>query len=165
MRDEVRLVPQALGGHQESDRRAGTEPVALIAGMVRALELCLRDLDARTKHLTLLRDTLAAGLREACGSVVENGDIEHRLPNTLNMSFPGVDGEALLIALDLEGVACSLGSACASGSAEPAPVLVAMGCSPEVYRSAVRFSLSTDNTLAEVEDAMRRISRVVQRLR
>ena len=94
-----------------------------------------------------------------------NGSSEHRLPNTLNISFPGVDGEALLVALDLEGIACSLGSTCASGSAEPAPVLVAMGRTETVYKSAVRFTLSTDNHPDEIPEAIRRISAVVRRLR
>jgi cysteine desulfurase len=112
-----------------------------------------------------LRDQLQSGLQETCGSVVVNGSDEHRLPNTLNISFPGLEGEAMLIALDLEGIACSLGSTCASGSAEPAPVLVSMGRSEEVYKSAVRFSLTSETTGEEIDEAIQRIARVVNRLR
>ncbi len=165
VRDGVKLAPLTLGGHQEVGRRPGTESVALIAGMATALEHCLQHLVERTTLLNQLRDRLQSRLAAECSPVVINGSIEHRLPNTLNIAFPGVDGEALLVALDLEGISCSLGSACASGSAEPSPVLLAMNCPPEVYRSSVRFSVSTDNTLDEIDEACRRIARVVQRLR
>jgi cysteine desulfurase len=165
LRDDVRLAPITFGGHQESERRPGTESVALIAGMARALELCIQDLSQRTQRLVQMRDALERGLSEMCEPVVVNGSRERRLPNTLNSSFPGVDGEALLVALDLEGIACSLGSACASGSAEPAPALVAMGCAADVYKSAVRFTISTDNTIDEMAEAAKRIARVVSRLR
>ena len=94
-----------------------------------------------------------------------NGSREHRLPNTLNIAFPGLDGEAILVNLDLEGIACSLGSTCASGSAEPAPALVAMGVLPEVYKASVRFTVGLENTLAEMDDAAERIGRVIARLR
>lgn len=97
--------------------------------------------------------------------MILNGSRTHRLPNTLNVGFPGLDGEALLVALDLAGVACSLGSACASGSAEPAPVLVAMGRPPELLLSSVRFSLGPQTTEAEIDDAIRIVSETVHRLR
>ncbi|MFM8582008.1 MAG: aminotransferase class V-fold PLP-dependent enzyme, partial [Planctomycetaceae bacterium] len=116
-------------------------------------------------RLTHLRDQLEAGLREHCPPVVLNGSRDHRLPNTLNVAFPGLDGEALLVALDLAGVACSLGSTCASGSAEPAPILVAMGVPPEWLLSAVRFSLGPHTTEAEIHAAIERISRTVLALR
>ncbi len=165
LRDGARLAPFQFGGHQESGRRPGTELVALAAGMARALELCCAEFDARTAKLRRLRDELENGLRETCEPVVVNSPADYRLPNTLNISFPGVDGEAALVALDLEGIACSLGSTCASGSAEPAPVLVAMGRDEAVYRSAVRFSLSSDNHPDEIPEAIRRIAGVVSRLR
>jgi cysteine desulfurase len=165
LRDGVQLTPLQFGGHQEAGRRPGTELVALAAGMARALELCCADLEARTERLSTMRDQLEAGLRDACGPVVINSPADYRLPNTLNISFPGVDGEAALVALDLEGIACSLGSTCASGSAEPAPVLVAMGRDEATYRSAVRFSLSSDNNPEEIPEAIRRIAGVIGRLR
>lgn len=165
VRKPARFEPLLAGGHQESGRRPGTEPVALVAGMAKALELWHRDREARTARIVAMRDRLEQELIEVCAPAVVNGSREHRLPNTLNISFPGANGEALLVALDLEGIACSLGSTCASGSTEPAAVLVAMGCPPEVYESAVRFSLGVDNTLEEVEWAIPRIAGVVRRLR
>jgi cysteine desulfurase len=139
--------------------------VALAAGMARALEICHADMDSRIATLQSMRGELEQRLQTTCEPTVINSSSEHRLPNTLNISFPGVDGEAMLVALDLEGIACSLGSTCASGSAEPAPVLMAMGRSEEVYKSAVRFTLSSDNRPEEIPIAAQRIAAVVKRLR
>jgi cysteine desulfurase len=161
----VTLAPFEFGGHQESGRRPGTEMVALAAGMAKALELWHRDRHERTARLRILRDRLEAGLLDRCPWAVINGSREYRLPNTLNIAFPGLDGEAILVNLDLEGIACSLGSTCASGSAEPAPALVAMGAPPEVYKASVRFTVGLENTLAEMDDAVERIARVIARLR
>ncbi|MBC7817741.1 MAG: cysteine desulfurase, partial [Planctomycetaceae bacterium] len=127
LRKGATLAPFEFGGHQESGRRPGTEMVALAAGMAKALELWHRDRHDRTARLKEFRDRLEAGLLDRFPWAVVNGSREHRLPNTLNIAFPGLDGEAILVNLDLEGIACSLGSTCASGSAEPAPALVAMG--------------------------------------
>lgn len=165
VKEGARLHPQIAGGHQERGKRAGTEPVALAAGMARALECAIRDREQRTQDVASLRNRLQQGLTEQCAPVVINGSQQHRLPNTLNISFPGLDGEALLISLDLAGISCSLGSACASGSRDPAPVLLAMGCEERIYRSAVRLSLSFLNTSEEIEEAICRISRVVNQLR
>ena len=159
------LAPFEFGGHQESGRRPGTEMVALAAGMAKALELWHRERHERTARLRELRDRLEAGLFDRCPWAVVNGSREHRLPNTLNIAFPGLDGEAILVNLDLEGIACSLGSTCASGSAEPAPALVAMGAPPEVYKASVRFTVGLENTLAEMDDAAERIGCVIARLR
>ncbi|HVW01019.1 MAG TPA: cysteine desulfurase family protein [Planctomycetaceae bacterium] len=165
LRQGTRLVPLLHGGHQEQERRPGTEATALIAGMAKALEVWSADYERRTSHVRGLRDRLEAGLLERCAPAAINGDRVRRLPNTLNIAFPGLDGEALLVALDLEGIGCSLGSTCASGSAEPAPALVAMNRPPEVIRASVRFSLGIENTEAEIDDAITRIARVVERLR
>lgn len=165
IRDGVQVSSYLFGGHQERGVRPGTEPVALAVGMARALEIWHAEAEQRMKQLAQLRDRLERGLSESCGPVAVNGCRDHRLPNTLNISLIGIDGEALLVALDLEGIACSLGSTCASGSSEPAPSLVAMGCPPEVYRSAVRFSVGIENTPEEIDEAVRRVSSVVQRLR
>ncbi|RPI82844.1 MAG: aminotransferase class V-fold PLP-dependent enzyme, partial [Planctomycetaceae bacterium] len=159
------IAPSAFGGHQEAGRRPGTEAVPLIAGMVRALELFHEDQHAAMERQTRLRDVLEAGLRERCPPVVLNGSRDHRLPNTLNIAFPAVDGEALLVALDLAGIACSLGSTCASGSAEPAPVLLSMGKPSEVLLSSVRFSLGPATTDDEIDRSIRLISETVLRLR
>lgn len=155
----------AVGGLQESGRRAGTEPVALVAGMAKAIELWNNSRDDRTLRITTLRDRLETQLTAMAAPVIVNGQAAPRLPNTLNISFPGVDGEALLVALDLEGIACSLGSACASGAIEPTPILVAMGLRPDVYRSAVRLTLSCLTTQDEIDEAARRITEVVKHLR
>ena len=165
LRDGCRLAPFEYGGHQEAGRRPGTEVVALAAGMARALESWDADRSARTDWIETLRDRLQAGLEEATGPNVVNGHPDHRLPNTLNIAFPGLDGEAILVALDLEQVACSLGSTCSSGSTEPAPALVAMGRTEEVYRASVRFSVGLENTVEDIDEAVRRVSGVVARLR
>ena len=165
LRDGCRLAPFEYGGHQESGRRPGTEVVALAAGMARALESWDADRTARSDRIQALRDRLQAGLEKSAGPTVVNGHLNQRLPNTLNIAFPGLDGEAILVALDLELVACSLGSTCSSGSAEPAPALVAMGRSEEVYRASVRFSVGLENTVEEIDEAGRRVSGVVARLR
>ncbi|HAH47915.1 MAG TPA: cysteine desulfurase, partial [Planctomycetaceae bacterium] len=162
---EARLLPQIAGGHQERGKRAGTEPVALAAGLAKALAAAVQEQEQRSRQMAALRDRLQEGLQELCSPAVVNGSQAHRLPNTLNISFPGLDGEALLISLDLAGISCSLGSACASGSRDPAPVLLAMGCEERVYRSAVRLSLSFLNTNEEIEAAIIRISKVVNQLR
>ena len=165
VRRGVKLAPLLYGGHQESDRRPGTEPVALIAGMAKALELFQRDAEIRSSAMRAARDRLETGLAESCPPVVVHGRNAQRLPNTASVAFPGLDGEALLVALDLGGVACSLGSTCASGSAEPAPILLAMGVPPEVALATVRFSVSFETTVEEVDEAVRRITGVVERLR
>ncbi len=164
LRKGVTLAPTQFGGHQEAGRRPGTEMVALAAGMAKALELWHSERDERTARLRGLRDRLEWGLLDKCPGAVINGSREHRLPNTLNIAFPGLDGEAILVALDLDGIACSLGSTCASGAAEPAPSLVAMGCPPEIYKAAVRFTVGLVNTLGEIDEAVERIGRVIRRL-
>lgn len=165
LRRGAKLSPLLHGGHQEQDRRPGTEPVALIAGMATALEMWHRDQARRTQHLSGLRDRLQQQLRELATPAVVHAAGAPRLPNTLNIAFPGLDGEALLVALDLEGVCCSLGTTCASGSLEPAPILLAMGIPVEIVKASVRFSLSLTNTPEEIDDASRRIAGVVARLR
>lgn len=159
------LAPTQFGGHQEGGRRPGTECAALAAGMARALELWQAERDDLTRRITALRDRLEAGLRDRCGPVVVHGPPAQRLPNTLSIAFPGCDGEALLVALDLEGICCSLGSTCASGSAETAPILAAMQCPPEVARSTLRLSVGRENTTEEIDEAVRRIAAVAMRLR
>ncbi len=165
LREGCQLAPVVYGGHQELGRRPGTEVVALAAGMARALEIWNANLEKRTAHVRGLRDRLQQGLQTAVSPTVINGHDEHRLPNTLNIAFPGLDGEAILVALDLEGVACSLGSTCSSGSSEPAPALVAMGCTEDVYRASVRLSVGIENTVEEIDEAVRRITGVIDRLK
>lgn len=165
LKSGTRLPPSQFGGHQESGLRPGTEAVALAVGMATALQIWDKDCAARTKRLEKMRDRLQQGLQESCGPTIVNGERAPRLPNTLNIAFPGLHGEALLVALDLEGIACSLGSTCASGSADPAPALVAMGCDESVYTSSVRFSVGIENTDDEIERAVECIAGVVNRMR
>jgi len=165
LRRGVRLPPFLVGGHQESGRRAGTEAVPLIAGMAKALELWHAEASDRERSVRALRDRLQSGLLENCSPVVVHAHAACRLANTLSIAFPGVPGEALLVNLHLAGIACSLGSTCASGSVEPAKSLLAMGVPPDVCKSSVRFSLSYQNTTAEIDAAIQRISGIVVRMR
>jgi cysteine desulfurase len=165
VRRGTRLAPALRGGHQEQGHRPGTEPVPLIAGMVLALELWHRERDRFTRIVTALRQQLWSILGNLCPPVRLVGHPERRLLNTLNVAFPGCDGEGLLVALDLADVGCSLGSTCASGSAEVAPILLAMGLDPALARATLRFSLGATNTAAEIEDAARRIAAVVNQHR
>lgn len=165
LRRGVQLPPFLDGGHQESGRRAGTEAVPLIAGMAKSLAVFDSSFEQRTAYVTKLRDQLQQALMESCAPAIVHGIDAPRLPNTLSIAFPGVEGEPMLVNLDLEGIACSLGSTCASGSAEPAPSLLAMGCTPDVCTSSVRFTLSHQNTAEEMTIAAERIAGVVKRLR
>ncbi len=165
LRRGVKLLPMLVGGHQESGRRAGTEAVPLIAGMACALELWHSESVERREKVRALRDRLQNELVTRCCPAIVHGLHADRLDNTLSIAFPGVPGEALLVNLQLAGVACSLGSACASGSVEPAKSLLAMGVSPEICKSSVRFSLSCHNTSDEIEMAIERISGIVSRMR
>jgi cysteine desulfurase len=165
LRRGIKLPSLLSGGHQESGRRAGTEAVPLIAGMAKALELWRDEVTARTDTMRSLRDQLQRELLRRCPPAVIHAKNAERLPNTLSIAFPGVPGEALLVNLHLAGVACSLGSTCASGSMEPAKALLAMGVEPEICKSSVRFSISCQNTVAEMDDAAERISTVVTRMR
>ncbi len=165
LRRGITIPPMLFGGHQERGRRAGTEPVPLIAGMAEALRLAVTEMETRAQHMQQLRDYLQQELTAACAPAVVHGVGVRRLPNTLSIGFPGVPGEALLLNLHMEGIACSLGSACASGSAEPAPALLAMGVTPDLCRSSVRFSLNCQNTHSEIERVIPVIARHVARLR
>ncbi len=165
LRRGIKLPPLLAGGHQESGRRAGTEAVPLIAGMAKALETWRDEATARDAMMRTLRDRLQDALLRQCAPAIVHGLHAARLANTLSIAFPGVPGEALLVNLHLAGVACSLGSTCASGSMEPAKALLAMGVDPEICKSSVRFSVSCQNTSAEIEEVVKRISAVVTRMR
>lgn len=165
LREDIQIPSMLRGGHQERGRRAGTEPVPLIAGMAEAMRLAISEMEHRTAHLKALRDRLQEGLQAASAPVVIHGQQAQRLPNTLSIGFPGVPGDALLVNLHMEGVSCSLGSACASGSAEPAPALLAMGIAPDLCRSSVRFSLNYQNTAEEIERVIPIVARIVSQLR
>jgi cysteine desulfurase len=166
VRRGTRLRPALHGGHQQQGRRPGTEPVALVAGMGAALDTAMREREQRFRHVRQLRTRLLAQLHEGAAPVVVNGPTEGEgLPHTLNVSFPGVKSDALLMALDLAGVSASTGSACSSGSLLPSPVLQAMNVPEDRLRSAMRFSIGALNSATEVAEAARRICQTVQRLR
>ena len=152
------------GGAHENQRRAGTENVAAIVGMAHAAELAIREMDAGRAKQSALRDRLWMGIREAFSASVMNGDPHARLANTLNVSFPGFDGESLLINLDLAGICASRGSACMVGSIVPSHVLLAMGVPPETARATVRFSLGKETTAEEIETTIARLPAIFARL-
>jgi cysteine desulfurase len=165
VRHDVPLSPLLSGGFQQQGVRPGTEPVALALGMFKALEIWSREADERRQRMSELRDRLEQLVRGECPDVVVNGRGAERLPHVSNLAFPGVDRQALAITLDLAGIACSTGSACASGSSEPSHVLRAMGLPDEVVQGSVRFSLSALTTTAEVTLAVQRIVNAVNHLR
>lgn len=164
IRRGMRLAAPTTGGRQERNRRAGTENVPAVVGLGAAAALAGGKLAAEAARLGALRDRLEAGLLERVPDAAVNGGGE-RVPNTTNVSFPGVEAEALLIALDLEGVAVSTGSACSSGTLEPSHVLRAMGLSPRRAQSSIRFSLGLGNTAADVERVLDALPPLVARLR
>ncbi len=158
----VELAPLLFGGKQQRGLRPGTVPVALVVGMAAALGKWDREVDSRIERWTMLRDRLEAALIAALGPdrVNRNGPSrpEDRLPQTLNVGFPGLDGDLLLMRLDQAGVRASLGSACASGTTAPSPTLVAMRVPEDRLRSSVRFSLGPDTTEAQIDEAARRVA-------
>ncbi len=164
-RDDVAIRPMLYGGHQQSDIRPGTESVALAIGMSTALECWHREATTRRDRMTKLRDLLESALLAELPDAVVIGRDANRLPNTTNIAFVGFDRQALVMALDMAGVACSTGSACASGSSEPSPILIAMGLETDAIRGSVRLSLGATTTQAEIEEATRRILMVCKRLR
>jgi cysteine desulfurase len=166
VRHELKLSPLLLGGFQQQGMRGGTESVALAVGMHAALAGWQAEQRSRFDKMRALRDKFESQVRAACqDQVVIVGAGAERLPNTSNVAFLGCDRQALVMALDLAGVACSTGSACASGSSEPSPVLLAMGCAPEVVASAARFSLGATTNAADIDGAVERIARVYQEAR
>ncbi len=165
VRQGVTLKPLHLGGFQEGGLRPGTEPVPLVVGMCKALELWYEEAELRRSRMQRLRDRLERGLQEQLGRIVVIGEPAARLPHTSNIAFLGCNRQALLMALDLQHIACSTGSACASGSSEPSPVLLAMRADPAVVESALRFSVGAFTTESEIDEAVQRIVSVVQRMR
>lgn len=159
------ILWQQHGGGQEDTRRAGTENVPGVVGMAAALVLAAQELDERADHCSSLRNRLIEGILEHVPDAMLNGDQTQRLPNNANLSFAGVDGDALLLSLDLAGVAASTGSACTTGSTEPSHVLTAIGLSAEVARGSLRLSVGKDTTADEVERAIAVVAESVSRIR
>ena len=160
LRPEWTLHPLLIGGPQQAGLRGGTETVALPVAMAEALRLAVDEMPARAEHMTGLRDRLEQQLCQGAPEAVVVGAAAARLPNTTNIAFCGLDRQALVMALDLAGVACSTGSACASGSSEPSPALLAMGLDPAVIAGSIRLSIGAFTTTEEIDEATARILRV-----
>jgi len=165
VRRGVRLAVQNVGGHQERERRAGTENVPAIVAFGEAARLAREEITTRVAHDAALRDRFEQRVKELIRDVVMNGDRERRLSHLSNISFRFIEGEGLLINLDLEGVAVSTGSACSSGTLEPSPVIRALGVNDELARGSIRFSFGKDNSDADVNYVVAVLSRAVERLR
>lgn len=163
-KNNIQLTSLIRGGGQERGKRAGTENLPGIIGLAAALKDTQENMQANTAYITGLRDALRNGLDKIDGASF-NGSREHCLPGTVNYSFRGVNGEALLSLLSNEGICCSSGSACSAGSLEPSHVLLALGLSHETAQSALRFSLCEYNTMDEVQTIITKVTEAVNRLR
>jgi len=161
----VRITTLSHGGHHERSRRAGTENVAGIVGFAKALELVDKEREDQNKHLKNLSQAFYKKLVESIPDVILNGDLNRRILNTLNLSFKGVEGESVILSLDMKGVAVASGSACTSGTLEPSHVLSAMGVDPAIAQGAIRFSFGRDNNMEDVEYVAGLLPEIVQRLR
>ena len=165
VRKGTRLSPFMLGGHQEAGRRAGTENVPGIIGLGKACELAAKHIDEESTKVKSLRDKLESAIMKSCPDCRINGDTKNRLPNTANISFEYIEGEAILLMLDKFGICASSGSACTSGSLEPSHVLRAMGVPFTAAHGSIRFSLSRYNTEDEVDYTIQKMPEIVNRLR
>ncbi len=165
IKDGIRFMPFMRGGHQENLRRAGTENVPNIVGFGYAAEMALKHLPEYTTQVKPLRDLLEKELLEKIPDTKVNGDIQNRLPNTLNMSFGYIEGESILMFLDEEGICASSGSACTTGSLEPSHVLRAMGVPFQFAHGSIRFSLSRFTTIEEIQTVIKVLPGIIARLR
>jgi cysteine desulfurase len=165
VRQGVQVEPLLHGGHQEQGRRAATENVAGIVGMGKAIELQLEEMEAEAERLTELREQLYAGLAARVDHLYRNGHPTQCLPGTLNLSFEYIEGEAIIMGLDLAGVAVSSGSACTSAELSPSHVLLAMGIQPTMAQGSIRLSLGRGNSEADVDYVLETLPPIVKRLR
>jgi cysteine desulfurase len=165
VRRGTKLNPFLMGGHQESGRRGGTENVPYIVGLGRAAELAADGIDDEVTRVSELRDRLESGILGTCPDTQVNGDRDHRLPNTTNISFRYIEGEAILYHLSDVGICASSGSACTSGSLEPSHVIRAMGVPFTAAHGSTRFSLSRYTTQDEVDYVIEQIPPIIERLR
>jgi cysteine desulfurase len=161
----TRFSPFMIGGHQESNRRGGTENVPGIVGLGEAARLAMNNFNEENTRVKKMRDRLQQGLLEKVSQARVNGRPESRLPNTLNIGFEFVEGEAILMRLDDKGICASSGSACTSGSLEPSHVLRAMGVPFTAVHGSIRFSLSRYNTEDEIEFVIEETPRIIETLR
>ena len=165
VRRGVRFRPFVVGGHQERGRRAGTENVPYIVGMGVAAELAMANFDTENNYVRKLRDDLHNRLIAAIPSVRVNGDVEHRLPNTTNLSFEYIEGESILMHMDIHGICASSGSACTTGSLEPSHVMRAMGVPYTAAHGAIRFSFSRYNTQEDVDTVVEVLPGIIEKIR
>lgn len=165
VRRGVRLHKQNIGGHQERERRGGTENVPYIAAFGKACELAKKNLDENASEIKNLRDKFESAVGERIDDLIFNGKRDNRLPHISNISFRFIEGEGLLINLDMQGIAVSTGSACSSGSLEPSPVIRALGRNDELARGAIRFSFGKENTAEDVEYLLKILPKAVENLR
>ncbi len=161
----IRFHPFLIGGHQERGRRAGTENIAGIVGLGKAAELALAHIGEENTRVRAIRDHLEESVLEKIPSVRINGDREHRLPNTSNISFEYIEGESILMLMDLHSICASSGSACTTGSLEPSHVLRAMGIPYTAAHGAIRFSFSRYNSMEEVDFLMEKLPSAIEKLR
>ncbi|MGH0053984.1 MAG: cysteine desulfurase family protein [Sphaerochaetaceae bacterium] len=165
VRSEAPYTPLVHGGHQEGGKRAGTYNTASIVGIGVAAAIAERDLERESKKLWELRELLRKGIEDRIPNVVINGNQEHSLPGTLDVSFPHAEGESILLYLDLEGIMVSTGSACASGSLEPSYVLLASGVDIELAHGSIRFSFGRYNKAEDVDYVLEKLPPIIKRLR
>lgn len=165
IRKGKRITPLIHGGSHERNRRAGTENVAGIVGLGKATQLAIESMEHEAECLTELRNSLYYRLAESTTGMRMNGHPRQRLPGTLNVSFAGIEGESIVLSLDMKGIAVSSGSACMSGALEPSHVLSAMGLSPELAQGSIRFSLGRENTAEDVDRVVEILPKIIQRLR
>jgi cysteine desulfurase len=165
VRKGTHLEPLLYGGHSERDRRPGTEDVSSIAGLGKAADLAILQMRDDAQRIAALRDRLEKELLERIPHARVNGSRALRTPNTTNLTLPFIEGEAMVIALDLRGIACSTGAACSSGAVEPSHVLTAIGLAPEDARATLRLSLGQQTTGEEIDFALETIPPVIERLR
>ena len=165
VRKGTRFYPYIIGGHQERGRRAGTENVASLIGLGKACELAGKNLRREADTVRKLRDKLETSLLQCCPDARVNGDTEHRLPNTMNISFEYVEGEAILLRLDEHAICASSGSACSSGSLEPSHVLRTMGVPFTAIHGSIRFSLSRYNSEEEIDRVIEILPPIIKELR
>ncbi|OHD24296.1 MAG: cysteine desulfurase NifS [Spirochaetes bacterium GWD1_27_9] len=159
------ICPLINGGHQEHSLRAGTENTIGIIALGEAFKQLKLEMNDEVKHIKHLRDKLEKAIFEKIPNVKLNGHPEKRLPGTLNVSFKNIEGESILLRLDLYGVAVSTGSACSTGSLEPSHVIMALGVDPEIAHSSIRFSMGRDNTEEEIDQVIEHLKEVVEFLR
>ncbi len=165
VRRGTRLVPIIHGGHHERNRRGGTENVAGIVALGTACEVAARDMDKEVARLKEMTERLEKGVIDTIPNVQVNGGGSPRLPNTTNISFEFIEGESILLGLDMHSIAASSGSACTSGSLEPTHVLLAMGNTAELSHGSIRFSLGRTNTMKEIELLLEVLPPIVERMR